>query len=151
MPESRTIMVVDDKRVIRDVLCTYLEHKGYKTVALNNGHGAISYVRKQKPDLVILDLNMPGLDGIETCRRLKKVLPSSSRTGIMVITGNNTPESKSKVIDFGAIDVINKPFDLDDVDNRIKIWFEVRNIESGLVRALVYSAKVNWHMNGAVT
>jgi len=150
MSTSKLIMVVDDKEVIRDVLCFFLENKGYETVALSDGLSAVSYAQKRKPDLVLLDIKMPGLDGIDTCYRLRQILQSSPSTGIIILTGHNTPRNVGKAFVSGAIDVIKKPFDLDDVNNRINIWFEVRNIESEIVRLLVYSAKVNWQLNKGV-
>ncbi|HDK16627.1 MAG TPA: response regulator [Nitrospirae bacterium] len=143
---SQTVMVVDDERVVRDVLCMFLERKGYKTVALKDGHSAISMAGKQKPDVIFLDMKMPGLDGIKTCRRLKRVLRSSPGTGIIMITGYDPGMDLESLHASGAIDVISKPFDLKDISGRINIWFEVRDIKSKAIRARKYSEKLDRHL-----
>ncbi|GBE39589.1 MAG TPA: response regulator [Nitrospirae bacterium] len=148
MPGPKLIMVVDDEAAVRDVLCFFLELKGYKTVARSNGQSAISYAEKKKPDVVLLDIKMPGMNGIETCSRLKQVLPSSPGTGIIMITGHDSKGNLENAYSSGAIDFVRKPFELEDVHRRINTWFEVRNIESRMVRSLVYSAKVRWLTKG---
>lgn len=152
MSKSKHIMIVDDEAVVRDVLCSVLEKKGYKTVAIADGDTAISYAETKKPDLILLDIKMQGLDGIKTCLRLRQTLQIEEmlrltpRTGIMIITGCNAPQSVEKSFSAGAIDVIRKPFDLEDIISRINIWFEVRNIESKLLRQWVYKDKRNWYI-----
>ncbi|GBE05827.1 MAG TPA: response regulator [Nitrospirae bacterium] len=148
--KPKTVMVVDDEDVIRDILCTYLEKKGYKTVDLPDGQSAISYVEKKTPDVVLLDIKMPGMNGIKTCQKLSQALKPSSKTGIMMITGYGSPENMEKSFSSGAIDVIKKPFDLEDVNQRINIWFQVRNIEDELSRSLLYTEKVNWYLGGGI-
>ncbi len=129
--ESKLIMVVDDEEVIIDVLCSFLERRGYKTFAIKDGQSAISCADKKKPDLVFLDIKMPGLNGIETCYRLKQMLQSSLTTGIFVITGYYTRENVEKSYRAGAVDVIKKPFDLEDINNRINKWFDLINVKDG--------------------
>ncbi|HDH50125.1 MAG TPA: response regulator [Nitrospirae bacterium] len=140
--KTKMIMIVDDEAVVRDVLCSFLELKGYKTVAKSNGQSAISYAEKKKPDVVLLDIKMPGMNGIETCSRLKQVLPSSPGTGIIMITGHDSKGNLENAYSSGAIDFVKKPFDLEDVNQRIRIWYEVRNIEDELSRLTKYSEKV---------
>ncbi len=146
-PKLETIMIVDDEEVIRDVLSTYLEKKGHKTVTLEDGLSAVDYAKKEKPDLVLLDIRMPGLDGIETCHTLRRMLPSSPHTGIMIITGHGSPVNIERAFNSGAVDVIKKPFDLEDINKRINIWFEVRDIDDELSRSLTYTEKVNWYLS----
>jgi len=123
MPEAKLIMVVDDEEVVRNLLCSFLQKRGYKTVALGDGESAISYAEKNKPDLVLLDISMPGLDGIETCDRLKEVLQASGDVEIIIITGYPSIENVKKSYVSGATDIIRKPFDLEDIDRRINQWF----------------------------
>ncbi len=143
MSRSRVIMVVDDEEVVRDVLCTYFEAKGHVTVSIGNGQSAISYAKTIKPDLIFLDIKMPGLDGIETCQRLKQVLQYSSGTGIIIITGYGTADNLKKSLDSGAIDVIRKPFDLEDVHKRLDSWCSVKHSMSEPARIRAYTKKVN--------
>ncbi len=129
--ESKLIMVVDDEAVIIDVLCSFLEKRGYKTFAIKDGQSAVSCAEKKKPDLVFLDIKMPGLNGIETCNRLKQTLQSSITTGIFMITGYYTRENVEKSYSAGAADVIKKPFDLEDINRRINKWFDLINVKDG--------------------
>ncbi len=150
MSKQNFIMVVDDEEVIRDVLCSFLERKGHKTLALSDGQSAITRAEKEKPDVVLMDIRMPGLDGITACKKLRQLLKSSPGTGIIMITGYGTKENVEKAFSSGAIDVIKKPFDLEDVNQRINIWFEVRDIKDELSRSLKYTEKVTWHLGSGL-
>lgn len=146
MSSTKLIMVVDDEEVVRDVLCSFFEIKGYATVAIENGENAISYAETIKPDLILLDIKMPGLNGIETCQRLKQMLQCCSPgTGIIVITGHGSPENLEKSIRSGAIDVVRKPFDLEDISKRVNTWLDVRNFVGESARIKAYSKKIDEH------
>ncbi len=142
MAKSRLIMIVDDEKVIRDVLSSFLEKKGHQTVALPDGQSAISYAKHKKPALVLLDIKMPGLNGIETCSRLRQVSPFTPKPGIIIITGYDSRENIEKSYSSGAIDVIRKPLDMEDVNNRISTWFDLSMFEDELMRVLVYAEKI---------
>ncbi len=142
MAESKHIMVVDDEEAVRDVLCRFLMNRGYKTVAVSDGQSAISYASKKKPDVILLDIRMPGLDGISTCQMLKRILRSSPDSGIIILTGYGSPNNIIRSIASGAIDIIRKPFDLEDVHKRINTWFEVRSLEDEVSRIRAYSKKM---------
>ncbi len=121
----------------------FFGEKGYQTVALPDGQAAISYAKHKKPDLVLLDIKMPGLNGFETSRRLKQILHSSPPIGIIIITGYGSPENVAKSFSSGALDVIRKPFDLDDVNHRINLWFDLSIFEDELARILAYADEIN--------
>ncbi len=142
MSKQKMVMVVDDEELVRDVLCSSLKYKGYKTVPIDNGRSAISFAEKNKPDIILMDIRMPGLNGIETCSRLKKMLKSAPTTGIIMITGYDAIENLENAYRSGAIDLIRKPFDMEDINRRINIWFNVRDIKDDLSRLLTYSEKV---------
>ncbi len=146
MSESKQIMVVDDEEIIRDMLCSFLQKEGYKTVAMNTGENAISYAEKNKPDLVLLDIKMPGLNGFETCYILNLIPPISPRTGVMIISGYASPGNVEESLNKGAIDVIKKPFDLDDVRYRISTWFDKCSIEDDVLRLKEYTKKVSKYL-----
>ena len=90
------IMIVDDEEVVREVLCSFLKKMGHQTVALPDGQSAISYAEHNKPDLVLLDIKMPGLSGIETCYKLKRMLQFSPPIGIIIITAYDSYETVEK-------------------------------------------------------
>jgi len=144
MSERKLIMVVDDEEVVRDVLCAFFEKKGYETVAVEDGHNAVSYAEIKKPDIVLLDIKMPFLDGIETCHMLNLILRPSRHTGIIIITGYMSSENIEKAFSSGAVDVIKKPFDLEDINKRINIWFDIRDaFEDEYLRRMAYIEKVH--------
>ncbi len=143
MSKPMLILVVDDDEVVRDVLCSFLKKMGHLTVGLPDGQSAISYAEQNKPDLVLLDIKMPGLSGIETCYKLKRMLQFSPPMGIIIITAYDSYENLEKSNWLGAIDLIKKPFDLSDVNQRINAWYDVRNIENEVVRMRLYSEKID--------
>ncbi len=150
MSNQHFVMVVDDEEVIRDVLCSFLEKKGHKTLALSDGQSAITRAEKEKPDVILMDIKMPGLDGITACRMLRRIWQFTPGTGIIMISGYGTEKNVKKAFSSGAIDVIKKPFDLEDVNQRINIWFEVRNVEDELSRSLLYTEKVTWYLGSGL-
>ncbi len=145
MSHPKLIMIVDDEEVIRDVLSSFLMKKGYETIPVEDGLSAVKNAKERKPDLILLDIKMPGINGLETCQMLKQTLQTNPPTGIIVVTGYDSDENIDKSYSSGAIDVIRKPFDLDDINRRVKIWFDVRDVEDEFGRVLAYSERINIH------
>lgn len=105
-----TILLVDDEQKVLDLITFRLQHLGYHVVSTNNGEDAISLVEEQRPDLIILDVTMPGVDGLTVCSRLKK----SERFGaipILMLTARSDVEDVNKAMAAGADDYIVKPYD----------------------------------------
>ncbi|HDK81861.1 MAG TPA: response regulator, partial [Nitrospirae bacterium] len=132
---SKHILIVDDDEAVRDVLCSFLEKRGFTTAAVRDGKSAISFAATHVLDLIFLDIKMPGLDGIETCKKLmlkrrkELALKLFPNTGIIIMTGYEFQEKENDPYLTGAIDVIRKPFDLKDVYLRVKTWFDLESIE----------------------
>jgi two-component system KDP operon response regulator KdpE len=103
---SARILVVDDDPQIRRVLRTMLVAQGYEVDDARNGEEALERVRNQKLDLIILDVNMPGMDGIETCRLIR----SRSDIAVIMLTVRDAEKDKVEALDAGADDYITKPF-----------------------------------------
>jgi len=114
------ILVVDDEKDIRNLLRQVLEHAGYQVETAANGREALEMVERSLPDLMLLDIMMPELDGWEVCRQVK----SKQRTKhlpVILLTVRNQPLDKivgTEVV--GADDYITKPFDLDDLLARVE-------------------------------
>ena len=125
--QKAKILVVDDIPVNIQLLKSYLNIAGYEIFDANNGHDAIKMVEKIEPDLVLLDVMMPKLNGFETCRLLKK----SEKTRpipIIIVTALNELEDKIKGIEAGADDFITKPFNKLELLARVKSLLRIKNL-----------------------
>jgi two-component system KDP operon response regulator KdpE len=100
------ILVVDDEPQIRRVMRVILAGENYEVVEARSGEAALLRFREFLPDLVLLDLNMPGMSGLETCRALRE----TSDVPIVVLTVRHEEEEKVEVLDAGADDYVTKPF-----------------------------------------
>lgn len=107
---SKLILLVDDEESIRASLRGILEDEGYQTVEAENGADAIDMIRDQVPDLVLLDIWMPGMDGIQALDRIKTLFPEMT---VVMMSGHGTIETAVKATKMGAFDFIEKPFSLD--------------------------------------
>jgi two-component system KDP operon response regulator KdpE len=110
------ILVVDDEPQIRRVLRTTLSFRGYTITEASSGEEAIDLVSKSRPDLVLLDVNLPGISGIETCREIR----SWSDVPIIVLTVRNAERDKVIALDAGADDYVTKPFGIEELLARVR-------------------------------
>ena len=116
---ERIILIVDDTKTNIDVLVQALR-KDYKIGVTLNGMDAIRFARANRPDLILLDIIMPGMDGFQVCRKLKSD-PITKGIPIIFITAMDKPDHKTKCLQYGAVDYITKPFVIPEVKKRIKI------------------------------
>ncbi|MGZ8405365.1 MAG: sigma-54-dependent transcriptional regulator [Nitrospira sp.] len=114
---SASILVVDDEEAIRTSLRSILEDEGYEVSVAANGVEALKIYGTDPPDLMILDIWMPEMDGLETLRRVKEFVPA---TQVMMISGHGSIETAVKAIKLGAYDYIEKPLSLENVTFRVK-------------------------------
>lgn len=105
----RRVLVVDDEVDVRDVLIEYLEAKGFEAVGAASGEEALERLPAYRPDIVLLDINMPGLSGLETLRKIK-ALPQE--TCVVMASGQGDEEVARRALVLGAADYIRKPLDL---------------------------------------
>jgi two-component system nitrogen regulation response regulator NtrX len=108
----RIILIVDDEASIRISLSGILEDEGYQVVLAENGADALDMIREEVPDLVLLDIWMPGMDGMQTLERIKNLF---SDLTVVMMSGHGTIETAVKATRMGAFDFIEKPFSLDKV------------------------------------
>src|SRR5579872_5661732 len=110
------ILVVDDDSQIRRVLRAALRGHHYEVCEARSGEEGLENFRKETPDLVLLDMNMPGLGGLETCRCLR----SCTRVPIIFLTVRDSEQDKLAALDAGADDFFTKPFDMEELLGRIR-------------------------------
>ena len=143
MSEKRlTILTVDDEEIIRNLLHSFISKKGHNSVVAGNGKEAIDCAAKEKPDIVLLDIKMPQMDGHRVCQRLREIPSLSKLMGIIMITGYGSLDNKEKAIEAGADDLIEKPLDLYELLHRIRTWEEVREIEDQIKRITIYAVRI---------
>ena len=110
------ILIVDDDVNICELLRLYLEKEGYDTVIANDGSEAVKLALKETPDLILLDIMLPSLDGWQVCREIRKTL----ETPIIMITAKGEVFDKILGLELGADDYVTKPFDTKEVVARVK-------------------------------
>ncbi|MBE8999790.1 hybrid sensor histidine kinase/response regulator [Nostoc sp. LEGE 12447] len=131
LPEDSLILVVDDTTTNLGIVFDILTNVGFKVVTENDGNRALKQAEEQLPDLILLDVMMPGIDGFETCKRLKE---NSATCDIPVIfmTANSDTNSKVRGLNIGAVDYITKPFNEEELLARIKTHLQLRNLTKTL-------------------
>ncbi len=126
------ILVVDDNPVNLGVLVDNLEVHGYEVLVALGGHEALDRVRFAKPDLVLLDVMMPDIDGFETCRRLKAE-PASRDIPVIFMTALSDVDSKVKAFAAGGVDYISKPFQIEELMARVRTHLSLRKAQLDLM------------------
>jgi two-component system KDP operon response regulator KdpE len=107
LPQPYSVLVVDDEPSLRKVIRASLAASGFAVEEAGTGREAMSVVQQHPFDIVLLDINMPGLSGIETCRRIRALAP---KTGIIMVTVRDAEEDKVSALEAGADDYVTKPF-----------------------------------------
>jgi len=113
---SATVLIVDDEPQIRRVLRTTLTSHGYTVIEARSGDEALEQIRSEHADLILLDVNMPGRSGLETCREIRE----TSDVPIIMLTVRNTERDKVQALDAGADDYVVKPFGAEELTARIR-------------------------------
>jgi two-component system, sensor histidine kinase and response regulator len=132
IPEaSTTILVVDDNPTNLSLLFDLLSDEGFKVLVATDGEGAIAQLGYVKPDLLLLDVMMPGIDGFETCRRLK-ANDLTQDIPVIFMTALSAISDKVKGFDVGAVDYITKPIDREEVLARLKTHLTIRRLQKTL-------------------
>lgn len=133
--DPETILVVDDYPINLRVLIEYLGQSGYKTLVAEDGEGALDQAAFARPDLILLDVMMPGIDGFETCRRLKKG-DETQDIPVIIMTALSETENKVQGFRSGAVDYITKPFQQEEVLARIETHLTIQRQQRELKDAL---------------
>jgi two-component system KDP operon response regulator KdpE len=113
---TSSILVVDDDPTFRQGLRASLKTSGYDVDTARNGEQALEYIRQRPVDVVLLDINMPGMGGVEACRRIRAAAPQA---GILMLTVRDTEDDKVLALEAGADDYVTKPFQLRELIARL--------------------------------
>lgn len=116
MEPRRTILVADDEQGLRDLIRISLEHEGYQVAQAANGIECVTATREHRPDLVLLDLTMPYMDGLEACEQIREF----SKVPVLMLTARVQSEDIVTGLDRGADDYLIKPFDMGELLARIR-------------------------------
>lgn len=130
------ILAVDDEAHILELLSFNLENEGYRVMTAANGEDALTVCTRERPSLVLLDLMLPGIDGMEVCRRLKGNT-STADIPIIMLTAKGDEVDKVLGLELGADDYITKPFSVRELIARVKALLrraQAQNDEEGILR-----------------
>src|SRR5215207_7323249 len=116
MRRMTTVLVVDDEPIVREVVVRYLQHEGYTTLEADDGDKARIVLEAERPDLVVLDVMLPGTDGLELCRwiRAKSELP------VILLTARGEEADRIVGLELGADDYVTKPFSPRELAARVR-------------------------------
>jgi two-component system OmpR family response regulator len=114
---ARHLLIVDDEENLRSMLAAALRHHGFTVTAAGNGREALRMMPEARPDLVVLDVMMPELDGFEVCRRLRA---DGDRTPVVFLTARDDTDDKVRGLTLGGDDYLQKPFSLDELVARVE-------------------------------
>lgn len=126
MSDSKHILVVDDEPDIRELVRYNLEKEGYKVSALESGDGVLPFMVKNQPDLVVLDLMLPGISGMDLCRAIKQDADLSP-TPVIMLTAKGEESDVVSGLEIGAQDYVTKPFSIKVLIARIRTALRMRS------------------------
>jgi adenylate cyclase len=129
------ILAVDDEPANLALLQKLLRHQGYDVVEAFDGPSALQAVAADRPDLVCLDVKMPGMDGVEVCQRLRRQ-PEHVGLPILLLTALNRPEDKTRGLEAGANDFLSKPFDESELSARLRSLLRTKALQDRLADLL---------------
>lgn len=119
----KTILVVDDEPSIGRVVQFKLQQEGFRVAVATDGLEGLAKVKEEKPDLILLDLMMPGMDGFEVCRRLR-ASPETAATPVIILTARGQETDRIKGAELGVLDFYTKPFSPQKLLERVREVFE---------------------------
>jgi DNA-binding NtrC family response regulator len=123
MAEEGAILVVDDEPQIRDVLAQSLTRLGYRVRAASNGQEALASVEQEKPALIILDMYMPGMNGNEVLKQLRKMM---YKNAVILLTASQDQQVLKEAWELGVLDVMGKPLDLERLALIVRLGLQVK-------------------------
>jgi DNA-binding response OmpR family regulator len=132
---AEKILVVDDERDVRGLLSDFLTEEGYRVILATNGAEAIGLAELENPEVILLDINMPGIDGIEVCKKLK-AQEKTQFIPIIIITA--LEDSGFIAYLEGADDFVSKPFNLVELTFRVRSMLRIRQLNTELMLAKGY-------------
>ena len=114
------VLVVDDEEHITELVSMGLTYNGFEVERLANGRDALASVERRRPDLIVLDVMLPDLDGFEVARRLRQAEGAADRVPIIFLTAKDTTQDKVEGLRLGSDDYVTKPFSIEELIERVK-------------------------------
>jgi CheY-like chemotaxis protein len=139
--KTPVILVVDDNRENLELLEAYLEDIDCRAIPATDGPEALEIVKKDNPDLILLDIMMPKMSGFEVCRRVKND-PATAHIPIIMVTALNEFGDMQRGVDCGTDDFVSKPVNKIELLTRVKTMLKLKHITDKLERTLAYLAEV---------
>ena len=136
------IVVVDDDRTNQMLAENVLKKQKHKVTTLSSGEELLELMKEQKPDLILLDIKMPGIDGLETFRQIKRSYPEMTPP-VIFLTADDSMEAEAKCLELGAVDFVTKPFTPDVLTLRVKHTLELVYLQRNLSEAVARKTKEN--------
>ncbi len=127
------VLFVDDEVDFLETLMKRMKKRGVDVVGVGSGEQALDYLNKQPADVVVLDVRMPGIDGIQTLRGIKRIDPLME---VIMLTGHASIEVAIEGMELGAFDYLMKPADIDELFYKIQDAFKKRNIQQEKIKKL---------------
>lgn len=123
------ILVVDDEEEIRDLVSEFLRYRGYRTKTAEGGEAALRMIQEEPPDLVILDIYMPDINGVEVLRRLQNpAFPVQPPPGVIMLTASQDEVLLQETLSLGAFDVLTKPMDLKQLELAVTVKLAMQEV-----------------------
>jgi DNA-binding NtrC family response regulator len=119
-----TVLLVDDEVAFTRTLAQRLMMRNLKVIIAYDGEQALSKIKQEEPDVIVLDLNMPGMHGMDVLKETKKIYPD---TQVIILTGHGTDKDEEEAIRLGGFGFLKKPTDIDTLEHKIKEAFEEKN------------------------
>jgi DNA-binding response OmpR family regulator len=141
-----TILVIDDEKDLIELLRYNLEKEGYDVIAATDGQSGLDVIKRHRPELVVLDLMMPGIDGLQVCQRLRAD-QQAARTPVIMLTAKATEADRIVGLELGADDYITKPFSPREVVARVKAVLR-RSASQQETPQLIRSGELSIDLNG---
>ncbi len=116
MTKQISILVVDDEETIREVVRRYLEREGFQVQEAADGYDALALIKKDPPDLIVLDLMLPGIDGLSLTQHIRH----DRQIPIIMLTAKSEPGDRIRGLDLGADDYVTKPFSPQEIVSRVR-------------------------------
>lgn len=124
------ILIVDDSPLSLKVVAEILGGESYRIALADSGSAALDFIAKTRPDLILLDIVMPDVDGFEVCRRLKES-PGSASIPVIFLTGHADSLSITRCYNMGGVDCITKPFNPAEIQAKVKNHLELALLKNG--------------------
>ena len=131
--DAKKILIVDDEAHIRDILLYNLKKEGYNTIEASDGISALNKALDQRPDLILLDIMLPKLDGLSVCKRIK----NSYNVPILMLTAKDTEIDKILGLELGADDYITKPFSVRELVARVKANLRKVDANTNVIKPVI--------------